>query len=68
MFSKRILALCVAVAIVGGAVAQDATTEAEEDPQFAQVVFYKGLDLDGDYMVVSKNFTVKYALYNVGSK
>lgn len=46
----------------------DGAVEAEEDPQFSQVVFYKGLNLDGEYMVVTKNFTVKYSLYNVGTK
>lgn len=68
MLSKRILVAVVAVGLLCACVADDASTEAEEEPQYAQVVFYKGIDLDGEYMVVGKNFTVKYSLYNVGTK
>lgn len=68
MLSRPVLFAVLALGLLATSFAEEAAAEAEEEPAFAQVVFYKGLILDGNYMVVSRNFSVKYSLYNVGTK
>ena len=68
MLSKTLLVAAV-IALVALPVvncADDEDDAANDD--FAQLVLHKALKLDSDYMVVSKNFTVNYTLYNVGNK
>jgi hypothetical protein len=68
MFSKLAVVVVLAASLLAVGFADETVPEPEEEPQFGQVVFFKGLELDGEYMVVTKNFTAKYALYNVGTK
>ena len=66
----RSIVVVLAVAALPALVACEdaAAEEAPVDNDFAQLVLHKALKLDSDYMVVAKNFTVTYTLYNVGTR
>jgi hypothetical protein len=56
------------VAIVATAAAQDDAEAEEQEEDFAQLIAYKSLTLENNLMVLSKNFTLTYYVYNVGTK